>query len=874
MAGNYFEDLVFKVIADTKSAQEGLTKIGDKVQELNKHAKSASTDMEKLSLKAKVVAGAIVTAFTLGSVAVLKFSTSVVKAAGDAELSILRLQLTLRNVTGATEETAKGATEFVKNLGLMVGVADGELRPALDQLARSTRNLADSQKLLGLALDVSAGSGFDILTVSTALGAAYNGNFTQLQRMKLGISDANIESKDFQGTVKELSKIFADQAAKQAGTFNGQMAIMKTRMDNAKESIGKSLMPAFEYLVKIMNATVVPAFEKFAKFLERNPELIKNLVLAMAQLINFSKDFVRAFLPVVWIFTSMAEGIARTIQGLGWITKNKEMKDWGRTTAEALEEVTASIGTISEKMKNFDASKYVKDLDFSFKMPDATGVTGTGGGGKGLLAAVASNFNDNAKAILDSISKIKDALSDILKTSIKQEIKDLSVDPLTKSLREAKDASIEYKKAQNSLIQATEASARADLAWLRSMADITDKGKVKTETLKGFADTARDNAIKAGNDTQQALQKIAQAQKAYIDETINRIKSFRSAFQQATSFDIGSAVQNIQSAKKELADAEDALRIAQNKFKTNITAQSYAGVIIETAVPLFEAEKKAVDQARQNLAVALGEKKNPFTATVEELQKVLNVSYENAVDLSKTAGDLAGAGFSQDMITQIIAVGPVLGTQIGKAILATGSSAQTSFKDIFGKLQTVSTTGVNDLSISLNQGAIDAMESFMAGLQTISDPMEALFRGIENRVNAMVKTIADAIAALLKQLQDLANVKTPVASVGPSLGEKLGQLSPDILNAVTSNTNSYAYAEQVRLKALAGGQSQSDAATTARWTGQAVDYFQKELATAKSQGVTVNITANTMASSEQIAKDAAWAIKTSSDVQYSIMRAK
>jgi hypothetical protein len=54
-------------------------------------------------------------------------------------------------------------------------------------------------------------------------------------------------------------------------------------------------------------------------------------------------------------------------------------------------------------------------------------------------------------------------------------------------------------------------------------------------------------------------------------------------------------------------------------------------------------------------------------------------------------------------------------------------------------------------------------------------------------------------------------------------------------------------------------------------TAQAVGYFQAELAKAKAAGqTTININANTNASSQMIANDVGWAIRTSGDVQYNV----
>lgn len=765
-AGNYFEDLVFKVIADTKSAQEGLVKLSGKMQELNKHTAASATGFEKFASKVKLAAGVATAAFALAATAVIAFSVKAVQAASENQLAITRLALTLKNVTGASAEATAGVEAYIRKLSFATGVMDDQMRPAMDQLARSTRNLADSQKLLALSLDISAGTGQDLLSVSTALGQAYNGNFSLLQRLKTGLSDATIQSGDFGKATTELAGIFQGQAEKQAATFTGGINKLKVALKDTNQTLGTILMPAFQFMINLINEQIVPALNKFVKKLQDNPKAMKDVIAGLATLVKWAIIGTQFVLILADAFVLLGIGVTRAAQAWGWFTGNDDLKNWGRKNSEELTNLSLQINKVIDGLGKIDIYAATKNIKFDFKMPDASGVAGAGGNvGTGLKAAITAGWNDAAKAILDSVKKIKLALSEVLGFSIKQQVKDLSLDPLVKSLKDAKSASVDYAKAQTSLINATQKSAQADLAYVKSMMDVTDAGKIKTESLKSFADAARDNAISAANDTQSALQKITDAQKAYADETINRIKSLRSAFQTATQFDLGNTAQNIENAKKNLSDAEFALKDAQNKWKTNVPAQAYAGVIINTAVPIFEAEQRALEKAKDDLAVALGEKKNPFMATVDELTKALTNAYSNAVDLSKVSGDLAGAGFSQDFIAQIINAGPILGTQIGKAILGTSISAQTNFKDVFNKLQIVSKTGMDDLSIQLNQDAITAMDSFIAGIATQQDPLDKLMRAIEDRVNTMVKTIADAIAAVNAQLAALANIpKTSIPS--------------------------------------------------------------------------------------------------------------
>ena len=124
------------------------------------------------------------------------------------------------------------------------GVADGELRPAFNSLVIATHDATKAQDMLGLALDVSAGTGKDLGTVTAALQKAYLGNNTALQKLGVGLTKAELASTDFNAISEKLTKLFGGAAEANAATYSGQLNILARSADNAKESIGKGLLTA------------------------------------------------------------------------------------------------------------------------------------------------------------------------------------------------------------------------------------------------------------------------------------------------------------------------------------------------------------------------------------------------------------------------------------------------------------------------------------------------------------------------------------------------------------------------------------------------------------------------------------------------------
>jgi phage-related protein len=108
---------------------------------------------------------------------------------------------------------------------------------------QSTGNVSEAQKLAGVAMDASAGSGKSLKVVSEAIAKAHNGNLGALSRLGVKIKDTDGKTLSFNDAMKEMGKTFKGQAAAGANTFDGKMGRLKLMFDETKETIGQALIP-------------------------------------------------------------------------------------------------------------------------------------------------------------------------------------------------------------------------------------------------------------------------------------------------------------------------------------------------------------------------------------------------------------------------------------------------------------------------------------------------------------------------------------------------------------------------------------------------------------------------------------------------------
>ena len=268
--------------------------------ELKKGVKGAQNEVEGFGSKMGGFAKKAGAAFAVAGAAAAAYAGVLlvdgVKSAIEDEAAQAKLATTLQNVTGATESQIKAVEDYITQTALANGITDDVLRPSLDRLIRSTKDATKAQELQSLALDIAAGTGKDLKTVSEALGKAYDGNLGALKKLGVGIDDSIIKSKNFDAAAAALATTFEGQASKQAETFQGKMARLTVAFDEAKETVGSYVLDALTPLLSGFVDKGIPAVQDFAK------NLGETLGPAFGQIFTVIKEDLLPILTSWWKF--------------------------------------------------------------------------------------------------------------------------------------------------------------------------------------------------------------------------------------------------------------------------------------------------------------------------------------------------------------------------------------------------------------------------------------------------------------------------------------------------------------------------------------------------------------------------------------------
>jgi phage-related protein len=237
--------------------------LGRTINDVDSKTSRLGSTMRKVSL---VAAGLLAGAVVIGAKALWDMG----KAAAADQVEAEKLKLALQNNANATDAQVASTEKWITAQGVALGVTDDELRPALARLVTATHDVGKAQKLASLAMDVSAGTGKSLESVSTALMKAQNGQVSALARLGINTKNAAGETITMEQAVRRMSDTFGGQATTKANTFQGQMTRLKVIFDETKEAIGYRLLPIATKLATWFLNEGMPAMARFSGWMQAN----------------------------------------------------------------------------------------------------------------------------------------------------------------------------------------------------------------------------------------------------------------------------------------------------------------------------------------------------------------------------------------------------------------------------------------------------------------------------------------------------------------------------------------------------------------------------------------------------------------------------
>jgi hypothetical protein len=500
---------------------------------------------KKQAIAMKVVGGAIATAGVAATAFAIKIGRDGVRAALADEKSLAMLNKTLLNVGEGFRSDS--VNQFIDNLMFTTGIADDELRPALNRLLLATGSVTDAQSLLSTALDVSAGTGRDLESVTAALAKAASGQTTALSRLGVGLDKTILATGDLDKIQGVLNQKFSGQASVAANTYAGRLEILRRGVDEAQEAIGYGLLDAINNVSDAIGTDASGLAEQTANLGEYFGNVARGAGEVTANLIDMAQESSAAGDTFSWAYVipnaiDLMFGplidLTNYLNGVGEAAKNAEYVPKYGTMHQARlarenKKILDQMATDEEERKSAEADadrkaaeatrereRALKELEAQQKRVNKTSqefakfAAGTGPqtvqGATDLatkaLTDMKSELNKTKNLTSDSADKF-DEFSNIVQNNFSN-----ALSMATSQLDDAKTAFADFKNAISGSITGTIDFASAVentdfLTGLQAQADTALKFSDRVSKLlqMGLSERALQQVLNAGAETGIAI---------------------------------------------------------------------------------------------------------------------------------------------------------------------------------------------------------------------------------------------------------------------------------------------------------------------------------------------------------------------------------
>jgi X-X-X-Leu-X-X-Gly heptad repeat protein len=704
--------ILIQLQADVSQLKAGLAQAEKAIKGVDSSVTQASSGMSSFVTNLKRVGATVGIAF--GVQQVVAFTKSVFAAAAEAEGQQARLARLLQVSVGASQEQIEVLNQQAAALEQLGVVTEGSITQTQSQLATFNLQTSTIKTLTPAILDyVTAEKGanasaMEFKQATNGLAQALNGNFTSLTRVGF-VLDENTKKQISSGTEAERAAAIVSVLDSTYKGFNkslrdtpaGRTQVLANEFNRLKEELGKALMPALGALQSLLGNYLIPSIRSLAKYFKENGTAIKiyvgivmSLVAAFyayrASLIAI-KATQAAFLIMQTLMRgatlasiASTNGLAASILVLNAVMKKNPI---GLIVFGLIALGAAFVATWkkSETFRGVVIKGIQVILFYWSKLIEGVGKFFSLLGkipGMGWAKGIADGATDAANKIgkvSDGLNKLKDIKVETDKPKKKTKDKitpGLGDDTKTKEeIAAAKERAAKIFDAESGRL---EAQIKAHIDYQEKVADLQ---KNYAEALASAEETAAEKRVAANETYAEA---VANAQKDHTKQMVDIAKDYA----------------------KKTADIE-----AANQKKLTELRTTAAQKAVDLRKSASEKEVSIIQQSVDRLrnAFASGTSFSLTEAfkgkTSGGLLSQMKKQLDDAKKLQEAAAYLAGQGYAQTFIEQVVKAGPEVGLQMVDELKKSSPEQQAEIQKTFMDLESIQDTGLDTLAKSMSNGA-------------------------------------------------------------------------------------------------------------------------------------------------------------------------
>jgi hypothetical protein len=763
--------MLIQLQADVSQLKVGLAQAENALKGIDQSVQTTANGMTNFMTKMKQVGASIGVAFA--GTQVLAFGRDVIAQAMEAEAQQQRLAQLMKVSVGATDEqiaALNAQAEALEKVGVVTG---GNITQTQSQLATFNLQTETIQRLTPAILDyVTAEKGAnasadEFKQMTNGLAQALNGNFGSLTRVGF-VLDEHTKKLISSGTEAERSAAIVDVLNSTYKGFNeelrntpaGQMQALRNDFDKLKEELGKKLLPALLAVSGFLTDTFIPALRSLGKFIKDNGDAIKiyagiivfatgvfyaykaalvitstvtavytaivkaqaaghtlatiaaaNFAVAMyvlnaaikanpigaiiTALTVLGAAFVFAWKKSETFRSIVIKGVQIILTGFGYLVQGIGKfigmlskvpgMGWAKGIADGAEKASESIKATSKNLSDLKSSIKSGYGEGAFKYGSGEGTPKPGGGGGGGLSEKDQKKMDKYKEDIQAIYK-----------------------DMNEAIADAQERALEELEQRNERM--LEAHKRYD----ERVADLKDQYNGRMADAQERYDEVSIDAFEDRQKRETEILKNYKEQQAEIEsDYANKISDLTSNYNNQ----VADLMQEAEDRKTQLISDAAAKRESLTQQSMDRLRSAFAS---KTGFNIGEAFSGGADSADKML---------------EKLKEKL----AGAKKLQENAAALAGMGYSQTFIEQVVSQGPEAGNKIAEALKKATPESTKEMQELYGQIGDVSENGMDDLAKKMNEGGNLATKELRKAYNQVSIDLANDLKRVNDNLNTSLR---------------------------------------------------------------------------------------------------------------------------------------
>jgi hypothetical protein len=811
--------MMIKLQADVNDLKVGLAKAESAMKGVDDSVKKASTGMTNFMSKIKQVGSTLGVAFA--GQQIVQFSKDIVMAASDMNETLSKTAVifgdgfdkvnqfaeTSANTMGMSKKAALDASSTFALFGKSAGLAGDDLGGFSGDLVKLS---ADFASFYNTSPEDAIG----------AIGAALRGESEPIRKYNILINEASLKQealrmgliKTTTGALDPQTRVLAAHAlilkqskdaqgdfARTADGAANTMRILSANMENAKAKLGAGLLPAFQALLAILKP-IIAGLAAFGTFLANNKESVTAFIVTITAL-SAAWGVYTLVVKRAAIQQAILNGL-QAINPIGAIViavgllVAAMVKLWNSN--ESFRKAVVAVAKVA--LNAFAAIIPMVGQVFEAIMKISTGPL------RLLLTALSHlpGVGKYAKAGLDLMNKGLNGISDFANGAAKK-AKELSA-KLDGVAASAGKAATKTKDAVKGGTDGTSGTGKGT-----GKGGLDDKAKKKLEgyqkdvlnIYKDMNDVIAEAQDKAASLAETRNEALFEAHKNYDEKVADLQKNFSETMIEAQKNYDERVLDINQTYAKKAFDLEKAKNDKLNDLQKR--AQEKSAELTKAA-----AEKQAsiIQQSIDRLRSAFGSKTGfdigeafgTAGGTTGGLIDKLKTSLTGAKTLQKNAGMLAGKGYSQTFIEQVVKQGPEIGNKLSEELLKASDEQTRILQESFMDMEAVQQTGLDALAQSMNNGANLATSELRQAYDQVAIDLKAALATVDQELltsmaeanlaynEAMTEAKADRDASLADALKTFTEAKAKAQKI---LDEGLAEAQKTLQEALLKAQQAY-----------------------------------------------------------------------------------